>query len=77
MKKNFFDFSERLNNFHPTLKFTHERSREEINFLDVTFRVIYAEYITNLYPVGERLVGSRKCDKNHHHVCENVIETET
>ena len=30
-----------------------------------------------IYPVGERLVGSRKCNKNRCQVCKNVIETET
>ena len=43
------DFLERLNNFHPNLKFTHEHFREEINFLDVTVRVNHGEFITNLY----------------------------
>ena len=40
---------ERLINFNPNLKFTHERCREEINFLDVTVRVNHGEFITNLY----------------------------
>ena len=40
---------ELLNNFHPSLKVTHERSREKINFLDVTFRVNHGEFVTNLY----------------------------
>ena len=48
-EKELDDFLERLNNFHPNLKFTHERSRQEINFLDVTFRVNHDEFITNLY----------------------------
>ena len=30
-----------------------------------------------VYPVGERLVGSRKCNKNCCQVCKNVIEIET
>ena len=30
-----------------------------------------------VYQVGERLVGSRKCNKNRCQVCKNVIETET
>ena len=42
-------FLERLNNFHPNFKFTHERSREEINFLDVTVTVNHGEFITSLY----------------------------
>ena len=37
------------NNFHCNLKFTHERSREEINFLDITVRVNQGEFITDLY----------------------------
>ena len=48
-EKELDDLLERLNNFHPNLKFTHERSREEINFLDVTVRVNHGEFITNLY----------------------------
>ena len=43
------DFLERLNNFHPDLNFTHERSRQEIDFLDDTVRVNQGEFITNLY----------------------------
>ena len=30
-----------------------------------------------VYPGGERLVGSRKCNKNRYQVWKNVIETET
>ena len=30
-----------------------------------------------VYPVGERPVGSRKCNKNGCQICKNVIETET
>ena len=37
-EKELHEYLERLNNFHPNLKFTRERSREEINFLDVTVR---------------------------------------
>ena len=48
-QKELDDFLERLNNFHPILKFTHEHSREEINFLDVTVRVNHGEFITSLY----------------------------
>ena len=48
-EKELDDFFERLNNFHPNLKFTHEHSREEINFFDVTVRNNHGELITNLY----------------------------
>ena len=30
-----------------------------------------------VYPVGERLVESRKCNKNPYKVCKNVIKTDT
>ena len=30
---------ERLNSFHPNLKYTHEWSRESLNFLDVTVKI--------------------------------------
>ena len=48
-EKELDDFLEQLNNFYSNLKFTHERSREEINFLDVTVRVNHGEFITDLY----------------------------
>ena len=48
-EKELHDFLEQLNNLRRNLKFTHERSREEINFLDVTVRVNHGEFITNLY----------------------------
>ena len=62
------DFLERLNNFHPHLKFTHERSREQINFLDVTARVNNGEFITNLYckPAdGHQYLHFKSCHPSH------------
>ena len=35
--------------FYPNLKFTHERFREEINFLDVAVSVNQGKVITDLY----------------------------
>ena len=32
-------FLQRLNTFHPNLKFTHEKSKTSINFLDVAVRI--------------------------------------
>ena len=62
------NFLERLNNCHPNLKFTHERSRQEINFFDVTVRVNHGEYITNLYckPTdGHQYLHFESCPPNH------------
>ena len=33
------EFLESLNSFHPNLKFTSERSEQEINFLDITVQL--------------------------------------
>ena len=67
-EKELHDFLERLNNFHPNLKFTHKRSRQEINFLDVTFRVNHGEFITNLYckPTdGHQYLHFESCYPSH------------
>ena len=48
-EKELDDFLERLNNFHPNIQFTNDRSREEINSLDVTVRVNHSQFITDLY----------------------------
>ena len=61
-------FLKRLNNFHPNLKFTHERSGEQINFLDVTVRVNHGEFITNLYckPTdGHQYLHFESCHPSH------------
>ena len=62
------NFLERLNNFHPNLKFTHELSREEINFLDVNVRVNHGEFITNLYcktTDGHQYLHFESCHPSH------------
>ena len=66
-EKELDDFLERLNNFHPNLKFTHERSREEINFFDVTVRA-HHEFITNLCckPTdGHKYLHLQSCHPRH------------
>ena len=67
-EKELDDFLERVNNLHPNLKFTHERSREEINFHDVTVRVNHGEFITNLYcePTdGHQYLHFESCHPSH------------
>ena len=48
-EKELDDFLEQINQFSSQFKFTHECSREEINFLDVAVKVNHGEFITNLY----------------------------
>ena len=55
-------------NFYPNLKFTHERSREKISFLDITIRVNHGEFITNLYckPTdGHQYLHFESCHPSH------------
>ena len=42
------EFLERLNIFHPDLKFLSERSEQEINFLDVTVQMSNNKFVTDL-----------------------------
>ena len=39
-------FFNKLNSFHPTLKFTDEHSKETINFLDVNIRFAFSAFLT-------------------------------
>ena len=40
---------EDLNKFHPNLRFTYEKSREKINFLDVVIKIKEGKITTNLF----------------------------
>ena len=42
-------FLNKLNSFHPTIKFTAEYSKEAINFLDVSIRLVEGELMTDLF----------------------------
>ena len=44
-----YKFLERLNRFHPSLKFTSECSSQEINFLYVTVKLNKNQFVTDLY----------------------------
>ena len=59
---------ERLNNFHTNLKFTHEHSKGEINFLDGTVRGNHGKFITSLYcePTdGHQFLHFESCHPSH------------
>ena len=42
-------FLNKLNSFHPTIKFTAKYSKETINFLDVNIRLVGGELMTDLF----------------------------
>ena len=62
-EKELDDFLEQLNNFHPNLKFTHERSREEINFLDVTVQISILRLVDTPTTDGKILLSTRLEDQ--------------
>ena len=43
------EFLQRLNSFHPNLKFTSKRSEQKINFLDITVQLSNKKFVTDLY----------------------------
>ena len=43
------DFIDQVNLFHPTIKFTAECSKEEVNFLDLNIKLIDGELKTDLF----------------------------
>ena len=43
------DFIDQVNLFHPTIKFTAEYSKEEVNFLDLNIKLIDGELKTDLF----------------------------
>ena len=42
-------FKKDLNEFHPNLKFTYEKSREKINFSDLVIKLTDGKIVTDLY----------------------------
>ena len=48
-EKNLNKFLKDLNEFHPNLKFTYEKSKEKINFLDLVIKLTDGKIITDLY----------------------------
>ena len=42
-------FLNRLNNFHPNLKFTHGKSKLSVNFLDASFSIVDNKLETDLF----------------------------
>ena len=62
------EFLERLNSFHPNLKFTSERFEQEINFLDVTVQLGNNNFVTDFYckPTDcHQYLDCNSCDPEH------------
>ena len=65
-EKELDEFLNRLNSFHPN--FTHERSRESLNFLDVIVKIQQDEFVTDLYyksTDGHRYLHFDSCHASH------------
>ena len=48
-EENLNKFLKDLNDFHPNLKFTYEKSKEKINFLDLVIKLTDGKIVTDLY----------------------------
>ena len=58
----------RLNSFHPNLRFIQERSRESLNFLDVNVKIQQGEFVTDLYyksTNGHQYLHFDSCHASH------------
>ena len=61
-------FLNRLNSFDPNLGFTHERSREILNFLDVIVKIQQGEFVIDLYcksTDGHQYLHFDSCHASH------------
>ena len=65
-------FLNKLNTFHPTIKFTAEYSKEAINFLDVNVRLVEGELMTDLFvkPTDTQFLDS---SSSHPYHCKKGI----
>ena len=71
-------FLEDLNNFHPNLKFTYEKSKDNINFLDVAIKIKEGKLITDLYckPTdGHQYLHYDSCHADH--IKRSIIFSQT
>ena len=58
----------RLNSFHPNIRFIRERSREILNFLDVIVKIQQGEFVTDLYcksTNGHQYLHFDSCQASH------------
>ena len=71
-------FLEDLNKFHPNLKFTFEKSKEKINFLDAVIKIKEGRVITDLYckPMdGHQYLHYDPCHADH--IKRSIIFSQT
>ena len=67
-----------LNKLHPNLKFTYEKSKEKINFLDVVIKIKKGKIITDLYckPTDDhQYLHYDSCDADH--IKRSIIFSQT
>ena len=67
-EKQLEEFLNCLNSFSPQFKFTHKRSRESLNFLDVIVKIQQGEFVTDLYcnsTDGHQYLRFDSCNASH------------
>ena len=71
-------FLKHLNEFHPNLKFTYEKSKEKINFLDLVIKLTDGKIVTDLYCKSTDSHQYLHYDSCHvEHIKRSIIFSET
>ena len=77
-KENLNKFLKDLNEFHPNLKFTYEKSKEKINFLDLVIKLAYCKIVTDLYCKSTDSHQYLHYDSHHtEHIKRSIIFSQT
>ena len=72
------NFQQSLNNFNPNLKYAFEKSREKVNFLDVTVKVESDNIVTDLFCKSVDSHQYFHYDSSHpKHVKSSIIHSQT
>ena len=74
-EKSFKKFLEDLSSFHPNLKFTYDKSKEKINFLDVVIKIKEGKIITDLYCKPADVLHYDSCHADH--IKRSIIFSQT
>ena len=77
-EENLNKFLKDLNEFHPNLKFTYEKSKEKINFLDLVIKLTDGKIVTDLYCKSADSHQYLHYDSCHaEHIKRSIIFSET
>ena len=73
-KESLKKFLNKLNSFHPTIKFIAEYSKETIDFLDVNIRLVEGKLMTDMFVKRTNSYQFLDLSSSHPYYCKNTIE---